>query len=188
MFPCFPNFRLSDCTLGYTKGFRYLSLSSRILSDDYHGSITQFCPWFSFSKTLSLFLATIIYIVLIGSKKDMLRIYTTWIVARMKYVKTIWDRSFIDLPGNTMCEDRFFITDLSIPLSIYRSRPKPASSVGLRQPIFLESNLKRGPSVDTQRKGLSDDCSKSPIKQGRKTFFGFGRKILAKDFFFGLSP
>jgi len=118
----------------------------------------------------------------------MFGVYTRRSIAMVQNIHPFWNRADVKFPSNPMCEDRFSITDLSIPLLIYRSRPKPAPSVGFWHPIFLESNLKGRCSVDTQIKGFSTDCSKSSIEQGRKTFFRFGRKILAKDFFFRLSP
>lgn len=187
MFPSFSNFRLSDCTLGYAKGFSYLSLSSRILSDSYYGGIGQFCPRFLFPKELSLFLATIIRVILLGAKKKMAMVYARGDVTFMKYAKTIWNRTYIQFPRYSMSKNRSLIANLPISFSIYRPRPQPAASIGFRSPKTIKSALRVIPS-DAQIVGFSLDSREVSMKYGRKIFFGFRREISTKDFFLSFCP
>lgn len=79
-------------------------------------------------KRISTFIKHIIHIVFKCSKKEMFRIYTTWIITFMTNIKTLWYFSKMDIPRNSMCSGRTspsIKSDLSVSLSLFGSIPFP---------------------------------------------------------------
>lgn len=100
-----------------------------------------------FTTIYSSFFRLIFAIVRVGSNKKMVWIYTRRIVTPMKNMKIVWNFSKMNLPGDPMGSQAFFIKpEISIPIFVYGSNPFPA---GMKRDEcnFVPKCLHKGDSI-----------------------------------------
>jgi hypothetical protein len=131
-----PSFSFNDvpcCHIGNSELGGQLSVresSGPCVSDTLRNLRRQFCKPMIFAPGPSAFLNRILHVVVVGSCKQMCRIYTGWIIALMQHIKSFWNRPDVKNPRDSMCQHvprMLSAIQNAIAVCIPRSLPQPAA-------------------------------------------------------------
>ena len=99
------------------------------------------CPPMAFAPSCSPLLRAILYIISLGTQKQMMRIYAPWCIATMKNAKTFWDRASIQFPRSTVCfyHGCRLYCKKTVTSFLYISGPQPTARHWFHAYKFFES-------------------------------------------------